>query len=198
VERRGDAELYIGLRKGGAFKLFRAGRLTSSDTNFSVLQREGARLRNAVAHQPAEVTRRLDGLDGESIEIEGHLGWAKQSQMNPLKMVVLRLAMLTLGRFAPNLVRRLLQRLLITGQTRAPFRFRRSLRWVGDVLEVSDALEADAWSRVVKVALGSHQTSIYNVMSRTWQAGQLVRGCDLSDRLEGLAPGEPLRVERKL
>jgi hypothetical protein len=154
-------------------------------------------------------------------------------------MVALRLLMLGAGRWFPNLVRRLLQRVLITGRADAPFTFRRVLRWVpvpetepnasdtaGDasagssaratigasavatvglaaavprgVWRVTDEIGARDWGRVVAAGIGSSQTSIYNVMSRTYQAGQLKPWLDLTAAVRALATGQPLRVEREL
>jgi hypothetical protein len=104
--------------------------------------------------------------------------------------------MLTLGRFFPDLVRKLLQRILITGKRRAPFQFKRTLSWRGDQLHVADELQATSWKDVRAVGIGPAQTSIYVVMSRTWQVGQLQPWLDLTPEMRKLKPGEPLRVER--
>ncbi len=42
--------------------------------------------------------------------IAGSLGWAKQKQMNPFNLIILRLMMLSVGRFYPNLIRKILQK----------------------------------------------------------------------------------------
>jgi hypothetical protein len=137
-------------------------------------------------------------VTGDRIQIQGHLGWAKQKQMTPINLMILRVVMLTVGRFFPNLIRSLLQKLLIVGKTAAPFRFTRELRWADGHWYVTDTLKADDWSPVEAVGIGAAQTSIYVVMSRTYQAGQLQPWLDLSDRLPSLSPGQILEVERRL
>jgi hypothetical protein len=154
---------------------------------------EGARIRNAVAH----LVGKYDvALSPDEISISGRLGWAKGKQMTTAKLVVLRAIMFTVGRFFSNLVRKFLQRMLITGKSPAPFRFTRTLRWHGDELKVVDELSARSWNDVRAAGIGAAQTSIYVVMSRTYQAGQLQPWLDLTEKMRELPAGEPLRVER--
>ncbi|MCH8927034.1 MAG: hypothetical protein IH924_13015 [Proteobacteria bacterium] len=137
VDRRADFTLYVALNKGGVFKLFRDGKFVASDTHLSLLVRGRSQVRNAVGHL---IDSYEIALTDEAIGVSGSLGWAKEEQMTTLKLIILRVAMLSFGRFFPNLVRRLLQRLLITGKTAAPFTFRRTLGWKGGSLQVRDEL----------------------------------------------------------
>jgi hypothetical protein len=118
--------------------------------------------------------------------------------MTTFKLVLLRTVMFTVGRFSPDTIRKLLQKMLITGKKLAPFRFSRKLRWESERLHVIDELSARSWQKVRSVGIGGSQTSIYVVMSRTYQAGQLQPWVDLSGRLRELAEGEPLQIERAL
>ncbi|GAB4361189.1 MAG: hypothetical protein Fur0042_30750 [Cyanophyceae cyanobacterium] len=197
--RKGDdgrvTTLYLALNKGGAFKVFRGDRLVASDTQFSLQVRQGKKLRNAVGHlvDAYEVQ-----LDENAIAVGGKLGWAKQTQMTPLKLLILRVGMLSFGRFFPNLVRRVLQRLLIVGKQETDFRFLRRLSWTGSQWFVTDDLRVPDWDRVESVGIGPDQTSIYVVMSRTFQSGQLQPWLDLTGRVRGLSQREALQVERHL
>lgn len=195
IDRRQNTELYLALNKGGVFKLFRNGKLVASDTQFSVLVQDGKQCRNAVGHL---VDRYQIELEPNRIAISGNLGWAKQKQMNPLNLIVLRLVMLSVGRFFPNLIRRLLQAILITGKKDTPFKFIRSLSWQDGSWQVDDSLAAEAWHNVIAVDIGGDRTSIYVVMSRTFQTGQLQPAWDLSDQLANLRPGETLDFTRSL
>jgi hypothetical protein len=104
--------------------------------------------------------------------------------------------MLTLGRFFPNLIRKLLQKILIVGKKNAPFRFHRQLRWESGQWRIIDELQAKSWENVVAAGIGCDQTSIYVVMSRTFQPGQLQPWLDLTPEVKKLAPGESLKLER--
>ncbi len=195
VDRRRDTELYLALNKGGVFKIFRGKQLVASDTQFSLQVQAGQTIKNAVGHLVANY--RVEVSENE-ISIQGRLGWAKQTQMTTLNLLVLRLVMYSVGRFFPNLVRKLLQRILITGKKEAPFRFRRLLRWEDGTWKVTDELQAESWEKAIAVGLGCDQTSIYVVMSRTFQAGQLQPWLDLTDAVRNLSPGEPLTLERHI
>src|SRR5262249_26792904 len=196
IDRRNGAELYVGLNKGGVFKLFRGRKLITSDTQVSFVVAEGKSSRNAVAHLVDDYDVQVSA---DQVVVRGSLGWAKQKQMTPLTLVFLRLAMLCVGRFYPDFVRKLLQRMLIVGKEPAPFRFNRSLKWEADgVLTVVDDVYADYWKLVRQAGIGCDQTSIYVVMSRTFQVGQLQQWHDLTETVKRLVEGQPLRIVREL
>ncbi|WP_017327925.1 hypothetical protein [Synechococcus sp. PCC 7336] len=195
VDRRQSTDLYLALNKGGAFKLFRDGHLVTSDTQFSLQVRSGRKVRNAVGHLVGQYE--LD-IQQNQIEVRGKLGWAKQTPMTPLNLLILRGVMLTVGRFFPNLIRKLLQKLLIVGKSDAPFSFTRQLNWSGDRWVVRDRLQADSWENVISAEIGCDRTSIYVVMSRTFQMGQLQPWQDLTEQIEILQPGQVLEIERQL
>jgi hypothetical protein len=194
IERRGDATLYLALNKGGAFKFFRGDRLVHSDTGLSLVVSGGKR-RIAVSHL---VGKYPHGLEDHRLTISGKLGWAKTKQMTTFNLLALRALMFSAGRFFPDLIRKILQKILITGKKSAPFEFTRTLAWVGETLEVSDLLSAESWAHVEQAGIGASQTSIYVVMSRTYQAGQLQPWTDLTHEVQKLADGAPLSHRRVL
>lgn len=191
----GATELYLAVNKGGVFKLFRDRQLVASDTQFSLLVRQGKTVKNAVGHLigPCQVQ-----LGENEIIITGQLGWSKQQQMTPLKLILLRAVMLTFGRFFPNFIRKRLQKMLIVGKNDAPFHFTRKLEWEKGRWRVTDELHAESWTDVAAAGIGGDQTSIYVVMSRTFQAGQLQPWLDLTPEIRQLSAGDPLKVERWL
>jgi len=193
IDRRQTTELYLALNKGGVFKLFRDNQLIASDTQISLQVREKGKVKNCVAHLIAGYQV---NVSDDEITIKGQLGWAKQKQMTPLNLLILRIVMLTVGRFFPNLIRKLLQTMLITGKKNAPFRFRRQLRWENEQWCVTDELQAQSWHDVITAGIGCDQTSIYVVMSRTFQLGQLQPWLDLTEEVRNLASSQPLKLER--
>jgi len=118
--------------------------------------------------------------------------------MTTFNLIGLRGVMYTVGRFFPNLIRRLLQRMLITGKRTAPYTFKRSFVWKDDALTVGDELSAESWDNVAGVALGVDQTSIYVVMSRTFQTAQMQPWQDLTGQAQILKSGESLKLTRKI
>ncbi len=195
IDRRDDTELFLALNKGGVFKLFKGDRLLTSDTQFSLQVKQGRKLKNAVGHLVGTYQTQVNPNE---ILIRGNLGWAKQKQMTSLNLMILRLVMLTVGRFYPNLIRTLLQKMLIVGKANTPYQFSRQLRWQDGHWHLTDELRADTWQPVVAAGIGGDQTSIYVVMSRTFQAGQLQPWLELTDDVRQLADGQALKVERKL
>ncbi len=195
IDRRADSDLYLALNKGGVFKFFRGGRLACSDTQFSARVEEAGRIRTAVAHL---VGNYEINFSQDSISVSGDLGWAKTKQMTTFNLIVLRFLMLSIGRFFPDLIRKLLQKLLITGKKPAPLQFSRRIAWEKDQLKVSDELRTPSWSKVKAVGIGASQTSIYVVMSRTYQAGQMQPWLDLTAMVRTLPDGETLKSERTL
>lgn len=192
--REPGTELYIALNKGGVFKLFREGALVASDTQFSLQVSTGSKVKNAIGHAIDDYQFELKENE---ITIVGSLGWAKQTQMTTPNLLLLRIVMVTVGRFFPNLIRKLLQKMLITGKEPAPFHFIRQLRWVEGRWHISDELIADSWDSVTAAGIGGDQTSIYVVMSRTFQRGQLQPWLDLTADIRKLKPGQPLKLERE-
>ena len=195
IDRRSDTELYLALNKGGVFKLFRDSKLIVSDTQFSLLVQQGNKLKNAVGHLVDDYQIKLEP---NRIAIAGNLGWAKQKQMTPFNLIVLRLVMLSVGRFFPNLIRRILQKILITGRQTAPYQFNREFSWQGDCWQVTDRLTAESWDNIVSADIGCDRTSIYVVMSRTFEPGQLQPSLDLSDRVKNLRSGSSFNLTRNL
>ena len=195
IDRDGRDELYVGLRKGGVFKLFRDGRLLRSDTGVSLRVRQGSRLRTAVTHLVDEYS--VEVADGQ-IRVAGPTGWAKQSGMTTTRLIVLRLVMLLGGRLFPDLVRRLLQALLITTKKAAPYAFCRTLRRTAEGWRLTDEVTGEDWAAVENAGVGGDQTSIYVVMSRVFQPAQLQDWTDLTASVRQLGPGATLRVERDL
>lgn len=193
IDRREGAELYLALNKGGVFKFFRDGKLVVSDTHVS-LQVQEKKVKTAVAHLVGSYETEL----GESaLTIAGSMGWAKNKGMTTFNLMVLRLIMICGGRLQPDLVRKLLQKLLITGKSSAPFQFRRTLHWEpGGRLRVADEVHSDRWKAVLAAGIGASQTSIYVVMSRTYQPGQMQPWLDLTSQVKTLEAGVPLRIER--
>jgi len=166
---RGPLCLLVSLHKGGTYRLYRDGELVHSDTGVSLRQRHGRRLRTLVCHLWSDENEIEVGA--QKIAVAGAMGFAKTGRMSPLCNVFLRLLMLTLGRFGPNLVRRLLQRLLIVGRPSSRFRFRRTFHLHDDNIQVEDHVSGHG--DVADAGIGAAQTSIYTVMSNVFHHPQL-------------------------
>lgn len=196
IENRGETTLYIALNKGGVFKLFRHHQLIVSDTQLSLQVEQGKKIKNAVGHLIDTTNTQLE-INQNEIIIKGQLGWAKQTQMTAFKLIVLRVVMLTFGRFFPNLIRRILQAILITGKQKTGLYFQRSLRWENETIRVTDQLKVPSWKGIKQIGIGADQTSIYVVMSRTFQRNQLQPWLDLTSQIKNLSNDDILHIERR-
>jgi hypothetical protein len=191
IDRRNGLALFAALRRGGAFKLFGDGALIVSDTGPSLRVAE----RVAVSHMESESS---PAPGDAAIAVEGQMAFAKSARLTPFRTIVLRSFMLVFGRFFPDLVRRLLQRLLVTGRKEAPFRFRRILEPTPQGWSVRDEISADEdWSSVTAAGIGGFQTSATTVMARVYRQEQLQPWLDLEGEVKALKRGEPLIVERR-
>jgi hypothetical protein len=193
VDVHGDTRLHLGWSRGGAFKLFHGETLLVSDTGPALATRDG---KSAVTHLAGPTDA---SIEADRIVIAGRLAWARTALLTPVKSIVLRLVMLTAGRFCPNLVRRLLQRILVTGRRDAPFAFRRELIWHDGAWTITDTIMPErGWGKVRALGIGHSQLSTTTVMARVWQPAQIAPWIDLSERIAGLKGNTPLIVTRRL
>lgn len=191
VDRRGEGMLVAALSRGGVYKYFSGGRLVTSDTGITLRQNGRA----AVTHLGGSSV----GVEPLRLESAGRMAFAKGARLTPAKNVALRLLMLSVGRFFPDLVRRLLQRVLVTGKSEAPFRYRRSFEATGAGWVVRDEVVAEAgWEDVDLAGISGSQTSITTIMARVYQEDQLRPFIDLGDALAKLGKGSALVFERRL
>ncbi|EJN00615.1 hypothetical protein [Phyllobacterium sp. YR531] len=166
VERKGQDMLVASLHKGGVYKFFSDERLVASDTGVT-LRTQGGRV--AVTHLGGSTVERA----GDTITVSGQMGWAKSTRLTPVKNVILRCLMISLGRFFPDLVRRLLQKILVTGKSPAPYNYRRQFVKTTGGWIVTDQITADKdWKDAAQIGISSHQTSTTTVMARVFQQSQ--------------------------
>jgi hypothetical protein len=63
---------------------------------------------------------------------------------------------------------------------------------------VDELYSEESWDKIISVGIGCDQTSIYVVMSRTFQQGQLQSWLDLTPLTENLKSDQALKLERIL
>lgn len=192
VQQRSGLRLYCGWSRGGAFRLFDGERLLHADTGPSFRLADG---RMVIAN--------LDGAqaavrEADCLEITAPMAFAKSARLTPFKSIILRSVMLSAGRFFPDLVRRALQKMLVTGRKDAPFQFRRRLVWDDAGLLVEDEVRADrGWSSVIEAGQGGFQVGLTTVMARVWEPAQLQPWRDLGAEVAQLADDAPLVIRQR-
>jgi hypothetical protein len=183
----------IGLAKGGVIAVFEDARRRYSDHG----------LIGRLADGRVVVTQMIDAYRTEvgeaQVSVEGTFGYVSRLRPTPARLILFRLVTLTVGRLAADLVRRLLQRLLIVGKRPAPLRFRRTVRFGPRV-----ALVDEVWypgrrrPRLDALWAGTDHTAIYVAMSQGFHESCLQPWTDLGPALPQLAATGRLRVERVL
>ena len=185
------SRLFVGTSRGGAFKLFDDTALIHSDTGPTLVTRGG---RVAVTHLDGST---LVEQGADRLVIEGRMAWAKSTRLTPAKSVVLRVLMLGFGRFFPDLIRRMLQAVLVTGRKDAPFTFRRRFERVEGGWRVRDQLRPDeGWADIAGGGISGFQTSTTTIMARVWSPDQAQPWHDLTAEIAALEGGETLLVDR--
>ncbi|MBN2808268.1 MAG: class I SAM-dependent methyltransferase [Deltaproteobacteria bacterium] len=156
------------LAKGGSFKVFNREQCLASDTGL-LAELEGGKEDGQVL-----VTHLLDQqhavkADPETGEfiVRGVFSRRRSKLSSPVKLIIFRLLNLTIGRYFPNLLRLLVQKLLITGKARTPFVFERRLHFAENEILVSDHLGGPL--PLKRLAAGSDATSIYVANSNVFQ-----------------------------
>ncbi|MFO7586834.1 MAG: hypothetical protein R6X22_02070 [Gemmatimonadota bacterium] len=179
VKKTGTYYAVASLAKGGVLKVFDEEGPLHSDTGLMLRTVNGDTL---VSHLiDPEHAVRFDPAEGTAT-VTGPMSRRRQPLSSPLKQVIFRLMNLTLGRLGPDLVRRLLQRILITGKQRSGFRFERRITFARDHVCISDAIDAGGGDHgVVEIAVGSDATSIYVANSNTFQESTLIPWRDCSE-----------------
>lgn len=169
VVRRGAWTLVVASGKGGVVRAYRGERLVANDTG--LVARAGDARWVMHRNDPATSYERT----GEAMIVRGRFHCAPRHLPTPLRQVAFRGLNATLGRVAPDLVRRLLQGVLITGHRPAPLRFERRIDWSGPDLVIEDRVEADPEGRAVdRLWASSDATSIYVATSNLWQEASLL------------------------
>ncbi|MCK5343668.1 MAG: hypothetical protein KAR20_09700, partial [Candidatus Heimdallarchaeota archaeon] len=176
------------MTKGGVIKIFDTENVLASDTGLIGRLHNGTVL---VTHLIDE--QNIIGADQESGEFKVQGSFAKRSDMlpTPFRQVVFRIFLLLLGRFSANLVRFILQKMLVTRKKRTGYKFERTIRFKDKKVEIEDRL-LDKIPEFKQVSVGSDATSIYVPNSNVYQESVLCEWHNASEQeREILKKGKP-------
>jgi hypothetical protein len=185
----------VSTAKGGVFRLYKGERLACVDSGLIARLGDGTTL---VSHLIDDYAVRL--LE-DGIEVEGCFGEAHFRLPNLMLQAVFNLAMSTVGRWASDTVRALLQRILIVGKRRHPMRFKRTLILNDEVRVVDELWKSTGAGRknaVVALFAGTDHTSIYVAMSNSYQKACLWPWTDYDRYRETLNREGYVRIERHI
>ncbi|MCX8037150.1 MAG: hypothetical protein N3D11_08930 [Candidatus Sumerlaeia bacterium] len=180
------------LSKGGVIKVFDARGCIASDTGPIARTQDGRVLVTHLIDPAHRIERHGEG----DYEVSGVFARRRSNLSTPIRHILLRMFMLTIGRWSPNLVRSLLQRILITGKTQTSVRFRRRLRFAPSGIRVEDEITLPEGMQIADLAFASDATSIYVANSNAYQESVLTPWVDLRDRLEELNRSRKIVIQR--
>jgi hypothetical protein len=170
VRQRPDYSVVISCLKGGTLKIVGKQGPLYSDTGI-LLQSEDQTL---VSHLVNPNNRIEVQENPVHIRVEGHLCKRRAPLMTPLKHMLFRILVLTIGRLNPNWVRILIQKLFITGKVASDIRFNRVIQLHDDRVEIIDSLEGKPLDKKFKIISTPDATSIYVANSNTFQLANLL------------------------
>lgn len=126
VRREALTHTVVSTARGGVFKHFAEGEHIATDAGL-ILETDDGHVAVSQMHDLKRDVHCDTVANGQTITVRGELSWTRFETATPLKFIVLRTFMLLVGRWCRTVVRKLLQRRLITGRRPCPIRLTRSL-----------------------------------------------------------------------
>ena len=156
--------LVAGMKKGGVFKYYNDQQCLISDTGLIGELSDG---RVIVSHLQDE-KHVVEAIPEQGLlNVKGVMSVRSGKLATPFRQILFRILNMSLGRFFPNVLRALLQRLLITGKKRTDLHFERTIECGKGLLRVTDHIPTGA--SFTRLSIGSDATSIYVAASNVYQ-----------------------------
>lgn len=190
VVRTAHSYTVVSAARGGVFKHFACDasgsmRHVASDAGVVLELHDGRRATSQWHDAQGSVEFHGGGLP--QLTVRRPLCRERHETATPLKQAALHLGMITAGRWARTLVRRLLQRRAITARRRLPIVLTRRCQWLpsddgrGVVFRVCDTLELRAAPvRVRRVAFAGEYEAAYVAAASPYQHGLLLPWTELA------------------
>ncbi|NUQ65786.1 MAG: hypothetical protein HUU20_25240 [Pirellulales bacterium] len=207
VRRTARCHTVISAARGGVFKHHGTATPPVTDAGL-VLETTDHRIAVSQCHDRGRPVELLPG-DSQApagLSVAGDLCWSRFETATPLKQAIFHLGMCTLGRWCRTLVRRVLQKRLITGRSRAPVRFTRRFEFLPErgplgapTLRVTDTIELTSPSiRVARMAYGTDFEAAYVAAAGGYEESVLQPWTDLGQHVEQLNTRRRVTVVREL
>ncbi len=210
VRRHADEQTVVSTARGGVFKHFCPSGENTTDAGLIVETSDGriavSQLHDrgrAVEYQAAVKPQDGELHDVESLSVTGPLHWTRHETLGPLKQAAFHTGMITVGRCCRRLVRRLLQRRLITGLRESGIRLTRRFEFrkaeEGYSLCVIDTIElSDPTLQIRRMSLGSDHQSTYVAAGEVYQDSCLTPWTDLGEHVDELNTNRRVVIRRNL
>lgn len=174
----------LSLAKGGVLKVFDEQGPLYSDTGILLQTEDGDTL---VSHLVDDTFTQNVDVDAGIFEAQGPMSKRRYPLPSPVKQMAFRGMNISVGRLGPNVVRGILQKVLITGKPRTDVTFKRSFKFEDDRIVIQNTVDASTTDLEFKsMATGSDATSIYVANSNTFQESVLLPWNDLDHHVATL------------
>jgi len=203
VQRGPGRHTVISAARGGVFKHFAEDQPPVTDAGLIVELADG-RIAVSQMHDPGRnITPQGIGSEGQRasaacFSVSGPLHWVRFETVGPWKQALLHLGMVTIGRWCRGLVRRVLQRRLITSRAATPIRLTRHFDLGPDhdnaaTLRVTDSIELlDPRLRVRRMSFATDLQAAYVAAANVYQESVLAQWHDLAEWVQ------PLNAQRRV
>jgi hypothetical protein len=172
VSDEGDIQNYLisNQSKGGVLKIFDSNGCVASDTGLIGELEDGTVLVTHLVQKDSICTENFSEKYS-TLEVEGDFCVRKPNGMSIFKQLLLRLWLLSIGRFNANLTRSIVQKIAITGKPKTQYRFKRRITIQDGKSIVKDHFPANM--PLKRISVGSDATSIYVANSLVFQESRL-------------------------
>jgi hypothetical protein len=183
--------------KGGTFKVITPEGPLEGDTGLIGRLSDGKVVVTHVVDNAASMD--VDQKAGR-ITIKGRFQKRSSPLPTPIKQIIFRVLLLTIGRFDANLVRSMLQKILITGKNVQPIRFARTIEFGEFEISVTDQVKFEPKEKrdFQELAAGTDATSIYVANSNVYQDSVLIPWKWFTKHVKELNAKRHLKIERKI
>jgi hypothetical protein len=184
VKKTGTYYAVLSLAKGGVIKVFDESGPLYSDTGILLHSEDGDTL---VSHL-VDDSFKLDAKPNQNtFTATGAMARRRYPLPSPVKQMAFRGMNISVGRLGPNVVRGILQKVLITGKPRTEVEFKRVFEFGENTIIIKNEVDASASDkRFDSMATGSDATSIYVANSNTFQESVLLPWNDLDEHVATL------------
>ena len=217
VRRNDHTHTIISAARGGVFKHFDVGRPVMTDAGLIVETTDG----QVAVSQMHEMDRLLELIANpvdpnvpRGVTVSGTLHWARFETVTPIKQAVFHLGMAVVGRWCRNLVRRALQRRLITNRRACPIQLKRTVELMtkpdtitkgttsegvkSPTLQVTDTLRLTSPSvRIRRMSYGTDHQAAYVAAANVYQDAVLKPWDDLAAHVDELNRQREVTIVRQ-
>ncbi len=196
VHRAGARQTIVSAARGGVFKHFSEENPAVTDAGL-ILETTSGRVAVSQQHERTRQVR-YDPAETDSLVVSGSLHWARSELVGPLKQALLHLGTWAVSRWCRTLVRRLLQRRLITGRVKCPVHLTRSFDFSAGRLRVTDTIRLqDARLQVRRMHFGTDHQTAYVAACGVYQQSVLHPWTDLEPYLQRLNAKREVTIQRE-